>query len=155
MNTTMRINNCPNCASNNTYYSKKRQLCICEDCEHEFTGKTQITGLHLFFSYGHDANEPIVRRIQTDLEARGHSVWIDKTQIKAGDHWRRSITDGITDSSKVLAFLSCHSTRDPGVCLDELRIALCVKGHEIKTVCWKMKNWFLRLPLLRTSNGWI
>ena len=130
----MHDDNCPNCGSSNTYYSKKKQLCVCEDCGHEFAVKAQNAGLRLFFSYGHDTNEPIVMRIKSDLEARGHTVWIDKNQIKSGENWRRSITDGITDSSKVLAFLSRHSTRDPGVCLDELRIALCVKGCDIKTV---------------------
>jgi hypothetical protein len=88
----------------------------------------------LFFSYGHDANEWLVHRLKTDLEARGHSVWIDVSRIRVGDDWRRAITDGLLDADSVVSFLSSHSVRNPGVCLDELRIALCVKSGRIHTV---------------------
>lgn len=90
--------------------------------------------LRIFISYGHDANEELVRRIKADLEERGHDVWFDKNDIKFGDDWRRAITDGITDSNRVLSFLSKHSTRDPGVCLDEVAIAISVKGCNIQTI---------------------
>ena len=90
--------------------------------------------LRIFLSYGHDANEELVRRIKADLEKRGHDVWFDKNEIKFGDEWRRAITDGITGSNRVLSFLSKHSTRDPGVCLDEIAIAIGVKGGNIQTI---------------------
>ena len=90
--------------------------------------------LRIFLSYGHDANEELVLRIKTDLEKRGHLVWFDKTEIKAGDDWRRSITDGILNSQRVVSFLSKHSTRDPGVCRDEIAIAIGVKGGSIQTI---------------------
>jgi len=109
-------------------------------------GKSQNPGLpdkghplRIFLSYGHDANEPLVRRIKTDLEARQHDVWFDKTPeagkgIRAGDDWRRAITDGILGSHRVVSFLSKHSTRDPGVCRDEIAIALGVKGGNVQTI---------------------
>lgn len=90
--------------------------------------------MRIFLSYGHDANEELVRRIKADLEKRGHDVWFDKSEIRFGDDWRRQITDGIVDSSRVLSFLSKYSTRDPGVCLDELAIAIGVKGGNIQTI---------------------
>jgi hypothetical protein len=90
--------------------------------------------LRIFLSYGHDANEELVRRIKADLEERGHDVWFDKTEIKFGDEWRMAITDGILKSNRVLSFLSKHSTRDPGVCLDEIAIAIGVKGGNIQTI---------------------
>lgn len=90
--------------------------------------------MRIFLSYGHDDNEPLVRCIKRDLEARGHDVWFDKENIKTGDDWRRAITDGILGSDWVLSFLSRHSTRDPGVCLDELGIALGAKGGIVQTV---------------------
>ena len=90
--------------------------------------------LRIFLSYGHDANEELVRKIKADLEKRGHDVWFDKNDIKFGDEWRRAITDGITGSHRVLSFLSKHSTRDPGVCLDEIAIAIGVKGGNIQTI---------------------
>lgn len=90
--------------------------------------------LRVFLSYGHDDNETLVRLIKSDLERRGHDVWFDKSEIKAGDDWRRAITDGITGCHKFVSFLSKHSTRDPGVCRDEITIALGVKGGNIQTI---------------------
>jgi len=37
-------------------------------------------------------------------------------------------------SHRVVSFLSKHSTRDPGVCRDEIAIAIGVKGGNIQTV---------------------
>jgi hypothetical protein len=93
-----------------------------------------FTPLRIFLSYGHDANEELVRRIRGDLEKCGHDVWLDKSEIKFGDDWRRSITDGIVGSHRVLSFLSKHFTREPGVCLDEIAIAIGVKGGNIQTI---------------------
>jgi len=123
------------------YYSKKRERHICEDCDFEFLDVRQDEKCRLFFSYGRDKNEPIFARIKADLEARGHNVWIDRTRIKAGDNWRRSITDGLVDSSSVLAFLSRHSVRELGVCLDELKIALCIKCGKRMEICWRTQRW--------------
>jgi hypothetical protein len=90
--------------------------------------------LRIFLSYGHDDNEELVRRIKTDLEKRGHDVWFDKSEIKSGDDWRRAITEGIVSSDCVLSFLSKYSTREPGVCLSEIGIAMKVKGGNIQTI---------------------
>ena len=90
--------------------------------------------MKIFLSYGHDRNTPLVERIRHDLAAAGHDVWVDTSEIKAGDDWRRRIVDGLVESDWTLGFLSRHSTRDPGVCLDELAIALHVKGGTIATV---------------------
>ncbi len=125
---------CPQCHSDDVYYSKKRAIYVCEDCEHQFLNEKQIASQKLFFSYGHDPNTELVLKLKEDLESRGHTVWLDKAQIKTGDHWRQCITEGLLESNNVLSFLSQHSVRNPGVCLDELRIALCVKGGNVKTV---------------------
>jgi hypothetical protein len=103
------------------------------DCGLSFT-EQESKKLRIFLSYGHDHNEELVRMIKTDLEKRGHDVWFDKNEIKFGDEWRRSITDGILGSNRVLSFLSKHSTRDPGVCRDEIAIAIGVKGGNIQTI---------------------
>ncbi len=82
--------------------------------------------MKLFLSYGHDDNERLVLRIKADLEKEengGHDCWLDKSEIKFGDDWRRSIADGISDSKWVLSFISRHACREGGVCLDELSIA--------------------------------
>jgi len=87
-------------------FSKKRNLHICEDCQCEFVLEMVVKPMRIFLSYGHDTNEELVRRIKADLEDRGHDVWFDKSEIKFGDDWRRSITDGIKDSHLILSFLS-------------------------------------------------
>lgn len=88
----------------------------------------------IFLSYGHDRNTPLIERIGADLRVAGHEVWVDTSEIKRGDDWRRSIIHGLLDTDWTLAFLSKHSTREPGVCLDELAIGLHVKGGTIATV---------------------
>jgi TIR domain len=90
--------------------------------------------MRIFLSYGHDRNTPIALRIKSDLEAAGHVVWVDTSEIKAGDDWRRSIVDGLMGSELTLSFLSRHSVRSPGVCLDEIAIALHVRSVRIATV---------------------
>lgn len=90
--------------------------------------------MRLFISYGHDHNAPLVERIRADLEAAGYETWIDRERIKAGDDWRRAILDAVRASDMTLAFLSKYSTRNPGVCLDELAISLHWGGGNIATV---------------------
>lgn len=129
------MDRCPSCGSDNIYFSKKRQVYVCEDCELEFADeKPEIQGKTIFFSYAHDENEWLVQKLKNDIEQRGHKIWIDRSEIKSGDDWRQSITEGLLASNGVIAFLSKHSVRVPGVCLDELRIALSVKNGNIKTV---------------------
>lgn len=96
--------------------------------------------MKLFFSYGHDANTPIVSRLKKDLELNGHEVWIDYEKIadrsiKTHDSdWRTSITNGIADSNIVLSFASAHALRGNGVCLDELKIAVFVRGAFVQAL---------------------
>jgi len=54
--------------------------------------------------------------------------------MKLASSDKRSIVDGLSDTDWVLGFLSKHSMRDPGVCLDELAKALHAKGGAIATV---------------------
>lgn len=96
--------------------------------------------MKLFFSYGHDANTPMVNRLKEDLEKHGHEVWIDHERIadqsiKTHDSdWRVSITNGINNSDIVLSFASAHALRDNGVCLDELKIAVFVRGAFVQAL---------------------
>ena len=57
-------------------------------------------------------------------------------------------------SANVIAFLSEHSTRNPGVCLDELKIAVCVKGANIKTVLLEPEN-RIRQPATLSDIQWL
>lgn len=125
---------CPQCGSAKTMAVPDSQAFLCYICKHEFTPTKSVAPLCIFLSYGHDANEDLVRRIYADLKKRGHDVWFDKTEIKIGDDWRYAITQGILNSHRVLSFLSKYSTRDPGVCLDEIAIAIGTKGGNIQTI---------------------
>ncbi len=90
--------------------------------------------MRVFVSYGHDRNARLVERIAGDLAAAGHSVWRDKEEIEFADDWRRRIIDGLADTDWTLAFLSRHSTRDKGVCLQEWSIVLNVRAGNLATV---------------------
>lgn len=90
--------------------------------------------MRLFFSYGHDENEPIVQMLRQDLIAQGFEVWIDRYEIKGGDDWRRKIAEDILGCDMTVAFASEHSVRCPGVCLDELTIAVSTRGSLIQSV---------------------
>jgi hypothetical protein len=123
---------CPQC---NTEAVQVEKFWICPQ-HGQLPEPKSASPLRIFLSYGHDANEELVRRIKADLEKppHNHDVWFDKSEIKFGDDWRRAITDGIVGSNRVLSFLSKHSTRDPGVCRDEIAIAIGVKGGNIQTI---------------------
>ena len=121
---------CPACGSNElSPFQRHNYRCVACGQMVKAPGS-----LRIFLSYGHDANEELVLLIKAGLEARGHSVWFDRHDIKAGEDWRREITEGILDSQRVLSFLSRYSTRDPGVCLEEIGIAIAVRVGIIQTI---------------------
>ena len=125
---------CPECSSADVQFVSEHGTYYCNLCKRTFQVDQQVLPMRIFLSYGRDDNEKLVIRIKGDLEKRGHDVWFDKNEVKSGHDWRRSITDGITGSDRVLSFLSKHSTREPGVCLDEIAIAVGVKGGNIQTI---------------------
>ena len=125
-----KIIKCPKCDQQPTQIG---QFWICPK-HGQISLEKPFSQLRIFLTYGHDNNEELVQQIKTDLEKRGHIVWFDKSEIKFGDDWRRSITEGITNSNKFLPFLSKYSTRDPGVCLDEIAITIGVKGGNMKSI---------------------
>jgi hypothetical protein len=126
---------CPECHSIDLRFFEAPKRYSCNNCGFSFGVENKETQkLRIFLSYGHDASEELVRLIKSGLEKRSHDVWFDKSEIKFGDDWRRDITDGVIKSNRVLSFLSKHSTRDPGVCRDEIAIAIGVKGGNIQTI---------------------
>lgn len=109
----------------------------------------------VFLSYGHDeACTGLVDRIKADLEARGWEPWVDKHRIDFGDDWRREITKGIRESQHVLAFLSKHSTRKPGVCRQEVAIALGpLRGHVYTVLVEPLSE--VTPPLILSRLQWL
>lgn len=90
--------------------------------------------MKLFFSYGHDSNKKVVLQLYRDLERMGHEVWLDQTKIHETSDWRNEIFTGIGESEAVISFFSNHAFRDFGVCLDELMIAVGLRGSLIQGV---------------------
>ena len=89
--------------------------------------------MSLFLSYAH-RESMICRLIMLALKERGHHVWFDELNIPHGSDWRREIVRGIEQSGGVLSMLSKDAIRPGGVCLDELSIAVGVRGGNIRTV---------------------
>lgn len=89
--------------------------------------------MRLFLSYGHPESE-ICQRICAALKEHGYDPWFDQSDIRTGDNWRVSIQEGVRSSNAVVACLSPHSTRERGVCLDELAIAVGVKGGNVHSI---------------------
>ena len=125
---------CKKCESENVYYSKKKKKYCCEDCGAEFEISKILVPQKIFISYGHDKNREFVEEIKTKLLQRGHYPWIDSSKIKPGEEWRSKIMEGIGESNEFLAFISEYSTRDPGVCLDEIAIALGIRECVIQSI---------------------
>ena len=114
---------CPSCGSSNIRFRPKRSNWICDDCDAVFDRPEESAqSTRVFVSYGHDCTD-FVRIVVRKLEERGLEIWTDSL-IPAGMSWRESITSSILESQKAVAFISRHSVREGGVCLDELAIAV-------------------------------
>lgn len=123
---------CPKCGSEDVF-QKKDGSCLCGACGHRFvpqTAEKTFVPMRLFISYGHKESE-ICKRIYQALKERGHQPWFDEDQIRFGHDWRERLANGIEASNSVVACLSQYSTREKGVCLDELAISVGVKGGNI------------------------
>lgn len=126
---------CPKCGSKDVF-QKKDGSCLCGACGHRFMPQqepAEFVPMRLFISYGHKESE-ICRRIYQALKERGHQPWFDEDKIRFGHDWRERLANGIEASNSVVACLSQYSTREKGVCLDELAISVGVKGGNIVSI---------------------
>ena len=135
---------CPNCGKSNVHYREKRSEWLCLGCDHAWAapaplldaGARAARPLQIFLSYGHDEHTPDARRIKNDLEARGHKVWFDDDQLRAGRDWEAFIEQGLHDCDLVVLLMTPHAVRrrksgDPtsedGYCLNEIAKAMALK----------------------------
>ena len=109
--------------------------------------------MKLFISYGHP-QASICRKICDALRDRGHQVWFDETHIPHGSDWRAEIVNGIITSEGVLSMIDRHSVRDPGVCLDEMSIAIGVRGGNIRYILLE-KQAVAEPPASMTTRQWL
>ena len=136
---------------------RKRQAFVCSNCEASFSEKPapSMPRGQVFLSYGHDpACTSLVERLKMDLRAQGWEPWQDDERIEYGDDWRRSITDAVLESRHMLAFLSKHSTRKPGVCRQEVAIALGRGQCHVYTVLVEPLS-EVTPPLLVSGRQWL
>ena len=122
---------CPECASANVIFSKKRNLHVCEDCDCEFVPEKPFVAKRVFISYGHDEHASLAVRIRNDLRDRGHEVWFDAQRLQPGYDWEAFIEKGLEHlaadkaNAALLLLLTPHSVRRPdGYCLNEVARAL-------------------------------
>ena len=132
---------CPQC-DRSVPFSNRRNRHYCDECQLVFDAPKPVTDPQtIFLSYAHksekeedfDVSEELVILIKDELERDGHCVWIDKEGIRSGSQWRERITAAILSNDHFLSFLSRRAVRDPGVCLNEIAIALG-HGRNIQTV---------------------
>ena len=151
---------CPQCYELATF-SKKRNQFFCPECEESFDPPNiQIEPQTIFLSYAHqsereedyDISEELVWLIKEQLQKDGHTVWIDQEGISAGVQWRERITSAILGHTHFLSFLSKRSVRDPGVCLNEIAIALG-SGRQIQTLLTESEE-AVCLPLTISHLQW-
>lgn len=110
--------------------------------------------IHLFLSYGHETrNSRIIDEIVKVL-GKEFKIWKDTDVIKENDDWRREIVRGISETDLTVGLLSEYSTRDRGVCLDELAISVSVPGRKLITVLLENQDHVL-VPSTVTRNQWL
>ena len=109
--------------------------------------------MKLFISYGHP-QAAICRKICDALRNRGHQVWFDETNIAHGLDWREEIANRIITSDCVLSMIDRYSVRDPGVCLDELSIAIGVHDRNIYYVLLEEQA-VAEPPASMTTRQWL
>jgi hypothetical protein len=92
----------------------------------------------IFLSYGHDEHAELARKLKSDLEARGHEVWLDEEHLIPGIDWESRIESGIEwaigdpNRARLVLLMTPHSVRRPnGYCLNELARALGRGMHVI------------------------
>ena len=159
---TSKIPLCPHCSSTNTIFKEKVKLWECQDCDQRFEDLSarKIDPQTIFLSYAHksekeqdyDISEDLVLLVKAALEQDGHTVWIDKEGIRGGHNWRENITRAILGHDHFLSFLSKRSVRDPGVCLNEIAIALD-KGVNFQTVLTEPEE-IVKPPITVTDTQW-
>ena len=151
---------CPKCQSL-AAFSPKREKYYCAECEDTFEPLTQkIDPQTIFLSYAHksekaedyDISEELVLLVKAALEQDGHTVWIDQEGIRGGHNWRENITRAILSHDHFLSFLSKRSVRNPGVCLNEIAIALD-KGVNFQTVLTEPED-VVKPPITVTDTQW-
>ena len=126
---------CIYCGSEDVVYLKFHRKWACNTCGKSFddaASPKKDEELKVFFSYAHDDSDSengavVVDALKQLIEKKSGGkikVWMDTLSITRDGNWRESITNGIISSNRFVGFMSQKALRNPGVCRDELGIAV-------------------------------
>jgi TIR domain len=80
-------------------------------------------GARVFIAYARE-DTALALRLYQDLEAQGHSPWLDRCKLLPGQNWPRSIEDAIASSDYFIPCFSRRSVSKRGGFQAEIRYAL-------------------------------
>jgi TIR domain len=84
---------------------------------------------HHFISYSPSDGQDFAIQL-CDVLAVGppsYSVWLDKRELRAGDHWDKQIFEAISTAESLLFVMTPDSVEDQSVCKQEWTLALKYK----------------------------
>ena len=156
---------CIYCGSEDVIYRKFHHIWECQDCGESFNPderERMTEEINVFFSYAHDDKNSengavVVDRLKQLIEEKSDrkiKIWLDTYSIPRNKDWRELITGGIVESDRFVGFMSRKALRDPGVCRDELGIAVGSRYWIISCVLLEGER-TLNPPAEFTERQWI
>ena len=156
---------CIYCGSEDVIYRKFHHIWECQDCGESFDPderERMTEEINVFFSYAHDDEDfengaVVVDRLKQLIEEKSGGkikIWLDTYSIPRNKNWRELITSGIVESDRFVGFMSRKALRDPGVCRDELGIAVGSRYGIISCVLLEGER-TLNPPAEFTERQWI
>ena len=156
---------CIYCGSEDVIYRKFHHIWECQDCGESFDPderERMTEEINVFFSYAHDDESfengaVVVDRLKQLIEGKSGGkikIWLDTYSIPRNKNWRELITGGIVESDRFVGFMSRKALRDPGVCRDELGIAVGSRYGIISCVLLEGER-TLNPPAEFTERQWI
>ena len=125
---------CPRCGGQDIFFLGDK--CLCGGCGHRFDApapQQAFVPMRLFLS-GLRKDNVICQRIYKALKERGHEPWFDQSGTRTGTRWRTTLQEGVRSSQEVVACLSPRPADEPDGGLDELAIAVGVKGGSVHSI---------------------
>ena len=156
---------CIYCGSEDVIYRKFHHIWECQNCGESFDPderERMTEEINVFFSYAHDDKDfengaVVVDRLKQLIEEKSGGkikIWLDTYSIPRNKDWRELITGGIVESDRFVGFMSRKALRDPGVCRDELGIAVGSRYGIISCVLLEGER-TLNPPAEFTERQWI
>ena len=156
---------CIYCGSEDVIYRKFHHIWECQNCGESFDPderERMTEEINVFFSYAHDDEDfengaVVVDRLKQLIEEKSGGkikIWLDTYSIPRNKDWRELITSGIVESDRFVGFMSRKALRDPGVCRDELGIAVGSRYGIISCVLLEGER-TLNPPAEFTERQWI